>query len=367
MLYFFYFARNILGLIMVISPVAGLLFIDFNPDLFVILSLASVLGIPVGLILLKILPFRLLNILSASVFLVSAFRLTLTGAAGESWASLACMGLCFPMLAAILPVNIVSGWFRSSKVRILGMVWSISLVSAVILGIIMKRFTYTAFIISVAMMIAGTGFLLQTPPHLPVRFTAAAPDSFHNAHQQKSSLKLFIFFLCISFTTGLAFMMHEAADIDFFLSEKALFIAGLCAGPAAAALLGIFRGIYSSCIWLLFLAEITMFCSGQAAGAVLAGYSVALSSGLCLGGLPVALPVMAYYVCGPVNYNDSFCRILTSIPAGLLLSAMVKMLVVNKTFLPWISAGAMILLIFAFFTIFSAWKRRLFLLKNTGI
>ena len=197
-LYFFYIARNILGLIMVISPLSGLLFIDFNSDLFIVFLAGVVLGVPIGVICLKTVPFRIWTNLAALVFLSASAGFVSAEKHGVPWFFMAVMGICIPVLAAVLPANIVSGWFRGSKVQVLGLVWTSSLTLGLLLEIIMKRFTYPAFVLAAVMMLAGTGIFLQKPPGFAMPSLHAAYVPFHAAHKQKSVFKISLFGIYIS-------------------------------------------------------------------------------------------------------------------------------------------------------------------------
>ena len=71
MLRFFYCTRNIAGLILVISPLAGFLYIDFNFTLSMIFLCSLAAGIPLGSACYNFLNFiqiRYLPVLSSHVY-----------------------------------------------------------------------------------------------------------------------------------------------------------------------------------------------------------------------------------------------------------------------------------------------------------
>ncbi|MBR5230241.1 MAG: hypothetical protein IKW01_05215 [Firmicutes bacterium] len=368
MLYFFYYTRNILGLIMVISPLAGFLFIDFNFSLFMVFLLGAVLGAAAGPWLCSLINFRLWTTAVVIIFSVAAnLRITLQDCP-EEYICFAILGFASSLLAVTVPANIVTGWFRSSKIQILGFVWGLSLPLGILLSFIMERFTYSAGAICTIIMIAGAAFFLQEPLHLikQRKLTGKFLNICHqHVNHRRNAAKAAFFAGSISFSLGIGLLSAQSylppSTADFFLLPRDIFIMGLCAGSVASAFISGFKGIYGGAITVIFLAEISAVCSWQTCLPAL--YGSTFAAGMCAGALPIIIPVLTYFLCGPVNYNMSVCRITAVTAGGLLMAFVIFDGWDDSTFsfVPLLTAIG--LLIFAFFTVFSAWNHRLFLLK----
>ena len=367
MLYFFYCTRNILGPVMVISPLVGFLYIDFNFDLFVVFLLSAMLGLPFGLHLYKPGLFKAWTMICSVTCCIASGVHIITGSSASLYCTAFVLGLLMSTIAVIFPADMAAGWFRSSKTQVLGLIWTLSIMLGVSLGILTKRFTYLFWILSCLMIAAGIVFS-EEPPHQVLHRFSSVPRNFAAGNRHSATFKICSFAACIAFSAGLGPAGSLASVVLDSLQSAGLFlIAGLCTGPAVSALMIHRRGVYSGSVLLLFMAQISAACTVQFPSMILPSYMAYLASGLCFGSIPVIFPVLAYYICGPDGFNLSLCRIAASFLAGFIASISIVVVGIPMAFYVLLPAIAMLLLVFAFFTIFSAWKGRIFLLKNSGM
>ena len=152
--------------------------------------------------------------------------------------------------------------------------------------------------------------------------------------------------------------MPAEVPVDFFLETEAVFTAGLLFGPAAAALFSDNKSVYSGCIFMIFLAEIAAAGAVSGENALFILYLGHFASGLFMSGMLVIIPLLTFYL------SDA-----GAFPVRLLCSSLAVCIGVIAAHFTGKSGLApaplvFILLIFAFLTLFSAWKHRFFLLKN---
>lgn len=174
--------------------------------------------------------------------------------------------------------------------------------------------------------------------------------------------------MAVSFTGGLPiFNPEEPYPFDFFISPTGLFILGLAAGPFIAGLLSEFKGVYSGCIFIIFLAELSVFSFGEGQ-MVFQLYINAFSRGMFLSSMTVVIPITIYYTYGPGGYNSCLGKLYSAFPLGLALAGAISGYTSVFAGTHTISSQTasiflMLLLIACFFTIFSTWKHRFILLK----
>lgn len=185
-------------------------------------------------------------------------------------------------------------------------------------------------------------------------------------------IKLFVFIMAVSFAGGLPIFNSEGPyPFDFFISPRDLFILGLAAGPFIAGLLSEFKGVYSGCIFIIFLAELSVFSFGEGQ-MVFQLYINAFSRGMFLSAMTVIIPISIYYTYGPCGYNSCLGKVWVAFPLGLALAGAISgyasvfvsaQIISSQT----ASIFLLLLLIACFFTIFSTWKHRFILLKQNKI
>ena len=67
-------------------------------------------------------------------------------------------------LVAIVPANLLVGWFRASKTLLAGIVFSLSIILGTLLAELMERNTYPVLAFSLFLMLTGCLLCLQRPP-----------------------------------------------------------------------------------------------------------------------------------------------------------------------------------------------------------
>lgn len=371
MLRFFYCTRNIVGLILVISPLAGFLYIDYNFTLSMIFLCSLAAGIPFGSACYDYLNFKLWTSLACIAACVGAFLLhtglseSVIGA--SSALGIAFLGLYAGGLAAVVPANLLVSWFRASKTLLTGAVFSISILLGISWASFMERYTYPALLLSLFVMLSGTLFFLQQPP-IFLSAPVLCEDIRFKAGRRSMVKKLFVFITAVSFAGGLPlFNPEEPYPFDFFISPKDLFILGLAAGPFIAGLLSEFKGVYSGCIFIIFLAELSVFSFGEGQ-MVFQLYINAFSRGMFLSAMTVIIPITVYYTYGPGGFNSCLGKVCAAFPLGLALAGAISCyasVLTGTQIIPsqTTSILLLLLLIACFFTIFSTWKHRFILLK----
>lgn len=300
MLYYFYLTRNIIGLILILSPLAGFLYIDSN----FILSMIPVCTV-----------------------------------------------------SALVPLKLQRRFYSAEKALLMAALWTGTLISGAGFSVLMERSTYAAFTAAVISVFAGLFIFLEREA-VNVKITLSPPGH----RRTKSNLKAAFFCCILSFAGASAYIaIPDAVIVDFFLAPRSLFLAGLLAGSAAAALISNNKSVYGGCIYMILLAVISATCASFADSSAFLCYLGQLCSGLFMSGMLTTIPLLIFYLSDPA----SFCgMVLTSTFAAC--TGLASAFLISRTgSMPVVFAN--ILSIPAFLLLFSAWKHRFFLLKSTGI
>jgi hypothetical protein len=144
----------------------------------------------------------------------------------------------------------------------------------------------------------------------------------------------------------------------------ALFWLCLAAAPILASAFAEKKGVFASCIFLIFLCEGTMFFLA------FFNHPIAFAAGglflaFAFGCLTVVVPLLAFYLYGHINYLQNLSRLLFMLPLGMLLALPFLALAEKGMLIPAEAAVVLLtLLIMSFFCIFFAWKQRFIILKN---
>ena len=372
MIRFFYLTRNILGLLLVISPLAGFLCIDhsFFLSLGFLCGLAA--GVPLALRCYDLLPFRLWTglyvlLCCGSFFLYVSEENRLPALL---WALLA--GLAYGGLALVLPANLIVSWFRFSKTLLLGLIWSGAFTFGLLWKIPLERITYPTLLFAGSLMLIGVLFFLELPPRFLLHSgSQPSPASGRRLcrFRSRSARKVFFYTLIISFALSFGLFLAQYGSQSERQSAvsaagSVFLFGGLLIGPLLSGLFINRKGVYSGCVLLIFLTEVTIMCFGFENGAPLflrIGYTAV---GAALGMLPILLPILTYYLYGPAEFSERLAQVLPAVPAGL---SAVPLLTFARFWDPltvnYLTFAAMFLLMISFFIIFSAWKHRFVLLK----
>ena len=365
MTHFFYMTRNIFGLIFVISPLAGFLYIDQPFVLSIVFLSATLIGLPLAVTCYEFFNFKLWTTLCGVIFCYGAFLVlywsgTPFAAVGSALSGLATGGLMF-----LLPANIIIHWFRVSKALMLGVIWSISLILGVFWKMALERNTYLSLFMSALFILSGTLFFLEKPPYFMENDFIKKPKSLQR-RRRNSSIKItaFSFILSISLGVFSCFISASSGKISVLTGDNLFFLAGLTLGPIVSSLFIEKKGIYSGCILNIFAAEISIMCSGFSEAYKWFPSLAMFSCGFCLSMMTVILPILTYYLYGPAGYSKNLLHVLFPVPMGILLTTPINYFnLIEETSLIGVTIGSLLLLVVGFFTVFSAWKHRLVLLK----
>lgn len=358
MLYLFYLTRNIVGLILVLSPLAGLLYIDLTFSLSIIFMSGLLAGIPLWHYCSEHINFRLRTSIAAVLACTGSFFCA-SGAENPAAAFLA--GLAAGGLALNLPPCTVIGWFRASKTLLLAAVWAVSLALGTVYGLIMERNTYLYLALAAISTLSGTLFFLEEPFLLPPAHTEPSTSV-----RRSSCLKTMFFAAATGFAGAVSCLtMPEEVPFDFFISPDAVFTAGIILGPLAAGIISDSKSVYSGCILMIFLGELSAAGAANGNSLVSLLYAGRFACGLLLSGILVTIPVLTYYLSDTVSFRRHLAMnsaaacigIISAFPAALLASF-------PAVYGQYTAPIVFIMLILSFFTLFSAWNHRLFLLKS---
>ena len=419
---FFYKTRNIIGIILIISPVPGTFSTD-RPFLFYLLLLAgTAAAVPVHCAGILFLPFRLW-LFTACLAAAAGQILTMPSAAGllpfdPVYLSALLQGAACGGLLLLLPPVMITGWFRRSKNMVLGILWSVSLLILPLWQAAFHQAAGWAIAASAFSMATGIVFLQRPPVNFRFREnplllgrsgTFVKPSIYTSSIAASLGMVVSLSILMTpsqvqdihSLSGGLhseqAFMLLSG---DTFSALPSMLLSGLTAAlpylflAAAPVLTALFmerKGVFSGCVLLIFLCESAVLCLGSAGSAAdgLVGSAAGIMGGVsggtaaadvgsrvlplagrCLlataaGCLPVVLPILNHYLYGSISFLESFGRLVFFLPAGLLASMPFCYLASEGELLPEDPVIFLLfLLVMSFFCIFSAWKHRFIILKN---
>ena len=209
----------------------------------------------------------------------------------------------------------------------------------------------------------AAGFFLLKPSRTA---TLTLPD---RRIKSRSAAASAIFVLCLTLSSAGSFSLwaslSPSAQAESFITpDSPLPWVFLAMGPLLAAIFTENRGIYPCCILSIFLLESALVCfTFPLTPAALTAARILLL--LAAGTLPVILAVLALYTCGCSGYLYSLRQLCLWIPPGLFCASAFWSEDFIHSHNPQENAAFFILLLlFAFFSIFFAWKRRFIILKN---
>ena len=367
MLHMFYRTRNIAGLILAISPLLSIPAAGGTLSFYLYFLTASAFSVPLLSTGLRRLPFRLWLIFCCFCGAVS-LCLLFTRVSGNVLLPAAAMGgIAFSGLVLLLPPYISIGWFRRSKTYILSLVWSFSLMAAMGWYLALALRPDAALVLAVLSMASGLFLFLEQPPAGSIhenplisgRSSAFTRPSLYTASIAASLGLLYSLVLLQTDGTGSA-----EVPVQLISGSALIPLLLLPAAPLAAGYLIDRKGIYSSCIFLMFLREGAALCLGSLDGCFfyMLGYGLLTAAA---GSLPVLLPVLTFYLYGHLGFQESFSRLAVFIPAGLLAGLPFCSMAANRTITAEETVIFLLfLLVLSFFCIFFAWKKRFIILKN---
>lgn len=367
MLHMFYRTRNIAGLILAISPLLPIPAAGRSLSFYLYFLTASAFSMPLLSIGLRWLPFRLWLFFCGFCGAVS-LCLLFTSVSGALLLPAAVMaGITFSGLVLLLPPYISVGWFRRSKTYILSLVWSFSLLAGIAWYQGLTLRPDAALVLAALSMASGLFFFLEQPPAGSVHenpLISGRPSAFTRPSLYTASIAAslgLLYSLVLLQTNGTG---SSAVSIQMTSASALVPLLLLPAAPLAAGFLIDRKGIYSSCIFLMFLCEGAALCLGSLDGWFfhMLGYGLLTASA---GSLPVILPVLTFYLYGHLGFQESFSRLAVFLPAGLLTGLPFCSMAVNHTITAEETVIFLLfLLVLSFFCIFFAWKKRFIILKN---
>ena len=168
-----------------------------------------------------------------------------------------------------------------------------------------------------------------------------------------NTIKLIIFFSIISFSTS-SLITNSICPI---------LTLGMLIGPFATFLFFKKKGVYNSCVLIVFLLETAFVTIGFYSHFALAIYIGNLALGIAMTSSMILCPITTYYLRGPASFLRVFPIVTTGFFAGFILSNPIHLLPVDVLTSSSFFLRLIGLILIAFFTIFSAWKSRFVLLK----
>ena len=168
-----------------------------------------------------------------------------------------------------------------------------------------------------------------------------------------NTIKLTIFFIIISFSTTSLISN----------SIYTILILGMLAGPFVAYLFLKKKGVYNSCVLIIFLLETAFVTMGFYNHFALAIYIGNLSLGIAMTSSIILCPIATYYLRGPASFLRVFPIVTIGFFAGFILSNPILLLPIDTLTSSNFFLKMIGLILIAFFTIFSTWKSRFVLLK----
>ncbi len=175
-----------------------------------------------------------------------------------------------------------------------------------------------------------------------------------------NTIKLIIFFAIISFSISVIMTIISSSDQNY--SHEFIFL-GTVLGPMVSLFFMYKKGIYNTCILLIFLTEVSLLCSSLYEDYFISNIIAPLFLGVSLTSTLVLCPVITYYLRGPIPFVKAFCAMIIVLFGGLLMANPLSLLpkeIVHSTFFVLTIIS---LLLGSFFAVFSAWRHRLVLLK----
>ena len=367
----FYLSRNIIGLIIVISPLVGFLCIDHSLLFSAGFLCGLIIGVPLALGCYTLLPFQLWTFFYVLLSCGGCFLFYIreNDILAVSGAVLA--GVSFSGLALLLPANLIVSWFRFSKTRLLGVVWAAAFACGLLWKILLESFPYPALLAAGALMLIGVLCFLERPPRFLLQSEAqTSPRSGRRLSclRFRSTCKVFCYTLILSLSLSLAlflvtFSQRSALTLSGFTTLQAMYPA-LTAGPLCCAWFIERKGVYSGCVLLIFLTEITIMCFGFETPSLWSFHLGCLALGAALTLLLILLPILVYYLYGPTEFCERLAQVSLAFPIGLATFPLLsKTQLLDPLTVNYLTFAAMFLLMISFFIIFSAWKHRFILLK----
>ncbi len=178
--------------------------------------------------------------------------------------------------------------------------------------------------------------------------------------------KILLFFLLISTSVSVIFSVGcRDLHVTFLdtLKNFPLFFVGLILSPFFNLLFIRKKGIYSACILLIFLTELSLMCSvfyGENTFLEAVGN---LALGVLLPGIFITAALLTFYLLGPIDYIFNVLKTFIFILGGFFMYFPLQETAQTPASLQSLIIITYGILAISFFIVFSAWNHRLVLLK----
>lgn len=362
-----YKMKNISGLLLIFVPSAGFVFSHGFLLENAVFAASLVAGVLCESILYRIFSLPLWLSFNISLFAFAALTITYFPGSAASYISYMLLGFCSGGIIFILPPNIIMGWFFYDKARTMGYVISIGIVLSLFFSYLFNSAPALFIIVSFISMVLSSLIIIKAPPHITV-------DVFLDGtkHNKKSRIKLSVFFFFIFLSLTFSYIIgYKSVPSAFNISvisaqssiNSILTVLSLAAGPLLSSFFANKKGIYAGSVLLIFLSELSVMCAGFHSSGTFMYYIGCIAFGAAVSSSLVICPLCIYYMMGCSSYNKN----LGIISSSMLLGAALLLPFGSAGNMEFLSSQSVISVLFilavSFFTIFSAWKHRLVLLK----
>lgn len=178
----------------------------------------------------------------------------------------------------------------------------------------------------------------------------------------KTRLMIFFFMLSSSITLN---AVINFSRISMYSGMVKFFpmIVGMIFGPAILLYFNKTHGVYKSCLLFMLLAQLSLFFTGICYDKILLLLLGNLALGIMITSSFALCPIVTHYMRGPVPFFNIFPQALICFFSGFIfMSPLLELSHKFSMSLNFILLSNCLILI-SFFTVFSAWRHRLVLLK----
>ena len=180
--------------------------------------------------------------------------------------------------------------------------------------------------------------------------------------QYKSNIIKIIYFLAIiSFSISVTIASITTSHSGTF--HKEFFVLGALLGPMLSLILLRAKGLYSVCIMLIFVTELTLACANLYHDFHLGAILSNLALGTSITSTLFTSPIITHYLRGPISFHTAIILVITTIFAVFLMANPLTLFIPYVLTSPKFTLVILMLLACNFFVVFSIWKHRLVLLK----
>jgi len=263
----------------------------------------------------------------------------------------------------IMPSVLVTGWFRKSKTKYIGAVWSVSLGLSIPLGVIWDEvFNFTTWFIIVPVCFA-LFVLMESPPMVYRHRQNPLTDS-----RPSSLIKPFLYILSLSASLSMsfAFLLSKSWSDSSSAGDGYGYLLTVCfvAVPFICSSLLNSRGVFYQSMVLIFSCEAAVLFMSEINSPGSFGISVFMV-GFSAACVPVLIPAIAHRFYGYTNCAENYVLLYSGIPAGVTVSIPV----ISQIYHGNVDSYGLILILLlllalGFWCFISAWKNRFVLLQT---